>query len=31
MRMYKDWLGEPNSELAHDLLHTNYKPRKYYK
>jgi len=29
MRMYKDWLGEPNSELAHALLHTNYKPRKY--
>ena len=31
MRMYKDWLGEPNSELAHNLLHTDYKPRKFYK
>jgi NADP-reducing hydrogenase subunit HndD len=31
MRMYKDWLGEPNSELAHNLLHTTYKERKFYK
>ena len=31
MRMYKDWLGEPNSELAHNLLHTSYTERKFYK
>ena len=25
--LYKDYLGEPNSELAHHLLHTTYKAR----
>lgn len=28
--LYKDFLGEPNSELAHHLLHTSYTPRKAY-
>ena len=28
--LYKDFLGEPNSELAHHLLHTHYTPRKAY-
>ncbi len=28
VRVYKDYLGEPNSELAHKLLHTHYEPRK---
>lgn len=27
VRVYKEYLGEPNSELAHKLLHTKYKPR----
>ncbi len=27
VRVYKEYLGEPNSELAHKLLHTSYKPR----
>lgn len=26
--LYKLFLGEPNSQKAHDLLHTHYKPRK---
>lgn len=30
MSMYKKWLGEPNSHLAHNLLHTNYSPRKFF-
>jgi len=29
-KLYKDFLGEPNSHLAHDLLHTNYKKREKY-
>lgn len=28
--LYKEFLGEPNSELAHHLLHTHYIPRKKY-
>ena len=28
--LYKEFLGEPNSELAHHLLHTHYTPRKVY-
>jgi iron-only hydrogenase group A len=28
--IYKDFLGNPNSEKAHKLLHTTYKPRKLY-
>jgi NADP-reducing hydrogenase subunit HndD len=28
--IYRDFLGEPNSDLAHKLLHTSYKPRKKY-
>jgi len=27
VRVYKDYLGEPNSSRAHELLHTHYKPR----
>jgi NADP-reducing hydrogenase subunit HndD len=27
VRVYKEYLGEPNSELAHKLLHTHYQPR----
>ncbi len=30
-RIYKDFLGEPNSETAHKYLHTHYKSRKAYK
>ena len=26
--LYKDFLKEPNSEIAHHLLHTNYTERK---
>ncbi len=26
--LYKDFLGEPNSHMAHELLHTTYKARK---
>lgn len=26
LRLYKDFYGEPNSELAHILLHTSYSP-----
>lgn len=26
-KMYEDFLGEPNSHLAHELLHTGYKDR----
>lgn len=29
--IYENFLGEPNSELAHKLLHTSYKPRPIYK
>ena len=31
MGLYKDWLTEPGSHKAHDLLHTKYKPRNFYK
>jgi len=27
LRLYKDYYGEANSELAHELLHTNYSPK----
>ena len=26
-RLYREFLGEPGSELAHELLHTHYEPR----
>ena len=29
--IYEKFLGEPNSELAHKLLHTHYTPRPLYK
>jgi len=29
-KIYEEFLGEPNGELAHKLLHTCYKPRKKY-
>ncbi len=28
LRLYEDFYGEPNSELAHELLHTSYTNRK---
>lgn len=28
--IYTDFLGEPNSHLAHEILHTSYVPRKRY-
>ncbi|MHC1787232.1 MAG: NADH-dependent [FeFe] hydrogenase, group A6 [Christensenellales bacterium] len=31
MRAYKDFLGEPNSHKAHELLHTHYQVRPMYK
>ena len=31
MAVYKDYLGEPNSHLAHELLHTHYTKREKYK
>ena len=31
MALYKDYLGEPNSHLAHELLHTHYTERPKYK
>ena len=31
MAVYKDYLGEPNSHLAHELLHTHYTARPKYK
>jgi len=30
MALYKDYLGEPNSHLAHELLHTHYEKRPKY-
>jgi NADP-reducing hydrogenase subunit HndD len=30
MKLYKDYLGEPNSHLAHELLHTHYVERPKY-
>ena len=29
-RLYKEFLGSPNSEKAHHLLHTSYTPREKY-
>ena len=29
-QLYKDYLGEPNSHLAHKLLHTTYTPKEKY-
>jgi NADP-reducing hydrogenase subunit HndD len=29
-RIYSEFLGEPNSKKAHELLHTHYKPKKVY-
>ena len=31
MKIYDEWLEEPGSHKAHDLFHTTYTPRKYYK
>lgn len=28
LALYKDFLGEPNSHLAHELLHTSYNPNR---
>ena len=28
VQIYKEYLGEPNSHKAHELLHTHYQPRK---
>ena len=30
IKIYKDFLGEPNSELSHHLLHTTYQPRERF-
>lgn len=30
-QIYKEFLGEPNGELAHKLLHTNYSKKEKYK
>ena len=30
IELYKDYLGEPNSHKAHELLHTTYKARKRF-
>ena len=30
-KIYEDFLGEPLSHKAHELLHTDYKERKVYK
>jgi NADP-reducing hydrogenase subunit HndD len=30
MKVYKEYLGEPNSHKAHELLHTHYTPRKKF-
>ena len=30
MRLYGQWLGEPNGHLAHHLLHTHYVERGKY-
>lgn len=29
-KLYDDYLGEPNSHLAHELLHTHYHPREKF-
>jgi len=31
MALYTNWIGNPGSKVAHDLFHTKYSPRKYYK
>lgn len=31
IKLYEEYLGEPNSEKAHHLLHTNYQKRDLYK
>ncbi len=31
MKAYKEFLGEPNSHKAHELLHTSYSPKPKYK
>ena len=31
MKVYEEYLSEPNSEKAHHLLHTKYQPRDLYK
>ncbi|NLC44158.1 MAG: 2Fe-2S iron-sulfur cluster binding domain-containing protein [Clostridiales bacterium] len=30
MKIYREYLGEPNSHKAHELLHTHYTPRKKF-
>lgn len=30
MKLYEDFLGEPNGHLAHELLHTTYEKREIY-
>jgi NADP-reducing hydrogenase subunit HndD len=30
IKIYKDFLGKPNSELSHHLLHTTYQPRERF-
>ena len=30
MELYKEYLGEPNGHLAHELLHTHYVKREIY-
>ena len=30
-QIYKDFLGEPNGELAHKLLHTHYSKKDKYR
>ena len=30
-RLYKEYFGEPNSHIAHEVLHTHYTPRPKYK
>jgi len=29
-KLYEDFLGEPNGDLAHELLHTHYKEKEQY-
>lgn len=31
MKIYDEWLEEPGSHIAHELLHTSYTPKKFYK
>ena len=30
-KIYEEWLEEPGSHKAHELLHTTYTPKKFYK